>query len=328
MEKIKVAVIGVGAMGRNHVRVYSETPECDLVAISDLDEKKAKEIAEEFKCKYYVYPKEMLEKETLDAVSIAVPTKNHKRVSLDVINRGVHILLEKPIADCIGDAKEIIKKSKEKKIKLLVGHIERFNPAVTKLKEIIDQGKVGAISSIIARRVGLFPPRIKDANIVIDTSVHDIDIVKYIMGREPDDIYACGGMSLNDNREDQVVAVLKYGQASGIIQSNWITPIKIRNLSVTGIKGYAELNYITQELTLYEINYKKTFDDYGDFVLKFGNPDKISIGIINKEPLKVEIEHFLKCIKDNEDPLVNGDEALSTLKIALDINEKLKKVKD
>ena len=325
MKKLKVAVIGVGVMGKNHARVYSELPQCELVAVADLNENNAVESAGKFKCRHYIDYKEMLEKEEIDALSVAVPTKNHKEIALDVINKGVNLLLEKPIAGNIKDAEEIIKKAKEKKVKLLIGHIERFNPAVIRLKKIIDEGKLGIVTSIIARRVGLFPPRVKDANIIIDVSVHDIDIIRYFMGKEPDEIYALGSKSLNSNREDQVVALLKYGDANGVIQSNWITPIKIRNLSVTGTKGYAQLDYITQELTLYESNYEETYDDYGDFIIKFGKPNKIEVGITNKEPLKAEIEHFLNCIANDEEPLVNGKEALATLKTALEINEELKK---
>lgn len=325
MEKLRVAVIGVGVMGKNHARVYSELNECELAAVADLDERKSKETAAKFNCKHYIDHKEMLEKEQIDAVSIAVPTKNHRDVALDAINKGIHVLLEKPIAGNIKDAEDIINKAKEKKIKLLVGHIERFNPAVIELKKIIDDGKLGAITSVIARRVGLFPSRVKDANIVIDVSVHDIDIIRYFMAKEPDEIYTCGSRSLNSDREDQVVAILKYGDANGVIQSNWITPIKIRNLSVTGTKGYAELNYITQELILYESNYEETYDNYGDFIIKFGKPNKIEVGITNKEPLKAEIEHFLKCASGKEEPLVSGKEGLATLRIALDINKKLSK---
>lgn len=325
MGKLRVAVIGVGVMGKNHARVYSELNECELVAVADLDEKKSKEAAAKFNCKHYTSHNEMLEKEQIDAVSIAVPTKYHKSVAFDAINKGVHVLLEKPIAGNINDAEAIINKAKEKKIKLLIGHIERFNPAVIKLKKIIDEGKLGTITSIIARRVGLFPSRIKDANIVIDASVHDIDIIRYFMGKEPDEVYTSGSRSLNSNREDQVVALLKYGDANGVVQSNWITPIKIRNLSVTGTKGYAELNYITQELVLYESNYEQTYDDYGDFIIKFGKPNKVKVKIKSKEPLKAEIEHFLRCASGKEKPLVSGKEGLATLKIALDINEKLGK---
>ena len=327
MKKIKVGVIGVGLMGQNHARVYSELPRCQLVAVSDLDEEKTKTVSRKFNCRHYRDHMDMIEKEDIQAVSIAVPTKNHKEVALDAIKKNLNILLEKPISNNIKDSEEIIKNVKEHNVKLLVGHIERFNPAVTKLKEMIDQRKLGDICSIMAKRVGLFPPRIKDANIVIDVSVHDIDIIRYIMGGDPDDVYACGGKTINDEREDQVVAILKYGNTNGIIQSNWITPIKIRNLSVTGVKGYAELNYITQELILYENNYIKTFDDYGDFMIKFGKLNKINVDVKFNEPLKVEIEHFLECIRDNKEPLVNGNEALATLKVAIDINKKLEEKK-
>lgn len=324
MEKVKVAVIGVGAMGRNHARVYSEMPECRLVAVADVDKEKSEEIADKFNCRYYLDYKKMLEQEDIEAVSIAVPTKFHKDVSIYVIEKGIHLLLEKPIAGTVEEAEEIIKMAKEKKIKLLIGHIERFNPAVIELKKIVGEGKLGSIISIIARRVGLFPPRIKDANIVIDTSVHDIDIIRYIMGSNPDKIYSLGGKSLNENREDHVMCLMKYGNANVVIQSNWITPIKIRNLSVTGTKGYAELDYVTQELILYESNYETTFDDYGDFIVKFGKQNTIKVDVKFKEPLKGEIEHFFDCIKFNESPLVSGEEALEALKIALDINDKLK----
>lgn len=324
MEKIKVAVIGVGAMGRNHARVYSEMPGCRLVAVADVDKEKSEEIADKFNCKYYLDYKKMLEQEDIEAVSIAVPTKFHKDVSIYVIEKGIHLLLEKPIAGTVEEAEKIIKMAKEKKIKLLIGHIERFNPAVIRLKKIIDDGKLGVVTSIIARRVGLFPPRIKDANIVIDVSVHDIDIIRYLMGKEPEEVCTSGSKSLNSNREDQVVALLKYKGANGVIQSNWITPIKIRNLSVTGTKGYAELNYMTQELILYESNYETTFDDYGDFIVKFGKQNTIKVDVKFKEPLKGEIEHFFDCINFNESPLVSGEEALEALKIALDINDKLK----
>lgn len=326
IKKLRVAVIGVGVMGNNHARVYSELQQCELVAVSDLKEENAIEVSEKFRCRYYLDHKEMLDKENIEAVSVAVPTRNHKQIALDVINRGVNLLLEKPIAGNVEDAEEIIRKAKENNVKLLIGHIERFNPAVIKLKKIIDDGKLGMVTSIIARRVGLFPSRVKDANIVIDVSVHDIDIMRYLMDKEPDEIYVLGSKSLNSNREDQVVALMKFGDANGVIQSNWITPIKIRNLSVTGTKGYAELNYMTQELTLYESNYEQTFDNYGDFLIKFGIPNKIEVGITNREPLKAEIEHFLQCISENQEPIVDGKEALESLRIALDINEQLKKL--
>ena len=317
--KINIAVIGAGNMGRHHARNYYELETAELIAIADADESK-KELAEKFGCKFYKDYKEMLEKEKIDAVSIAVPTKFHKQVAFDVIKKGKHILLEKPIADNIQDAEEIIKEAKAYKIKLMIGHIERFNPAVQKLKELIDVGKLGQISSIIARRVGLFIPQIQNVNVILDLAVHDIDVINYLVGMEPKIVHKNSGEALSslNGVDDYAELFLKYDQGiSGFIQVNWITPIKIRNLSVTGTKGYAELNYITQELVVHESNYNPAYQDFKDFVVKFGTPNEIKLNIKIEEPLKLELKHFIDCILENKEPLVSGEDGLSALRVAL-----------
>jgi len=316
-KKLNVAVIGVGNMGKHHARIYSSLKDANLVAISDINEKVGEEIAKKFNCKYYKNYKEMIEREELDVVSIAVPTRLHKKVALDIISKGINVLIEKPIASTLKEAHKIIEEAKKNKIKLTVGHVERFNPAVRKLKEIIQQGKLGNIISIIAKRVGPFAPQIKDAGVLIDLAVHDIDIINYLLEKEPTKIYANGGKAINSYKEDYAEIFLNYGPISGYIQVNWITPVKIRELHITGTKGYAQLNYITQELNLYQSKYKKEFDDYGDFVIKFGSSKKVSIPVKFEEPLKLEIESFLKSVKENKKLEVTAKEGLNALKIAL-----------
>ncbi len=311
---INIAVIGVGNIGKHHARNYYELPTSNLVAISDLNETIGKELAKKYSCKFYKDYKEMLKKEDIDAISIAVPTSLHKQVALDVLNANKHILLEKPIADTIKNAEEIIKKAKEKNLKLMVGHIERFNPAITKLKSIIDEGQLGDITTVMVRRVGLYPPQIKE-NVVIDLAIHDIDIFNYLLNSLPSNSYCLTGKALVNQKEDYADILLKYNNTNAFIQVNWITPIKIRKLNITGTKGYAELDYITQELTLYKSNYKKEFNDFED-VVKFSKPDKIEIGVENKEPLKAEIEAFLTSIEEDKEPPVTGQEALEALRIA------------
>jgi UDP-N-acetylglucosamine 3-dehydrogenase len=313
---LKTAVIGVGNMGQHHARIYSGLPECRLAAVADIDEKKGKEIADRFRCSYYRDYREMLAKEQLDAVSIVVPTAKHREVALACIERGLHVLVEKPIAGNIDDAMEMIKKAREKGVKLAVGHIERFNPAVQKLKEIVSKGELGEITTIIARRVGVFPPQIKDANVIVDIGVHDIDIFNYLLEKKPVKITAAAGKALIDNREDYADILLKYDGTNAFVQVNWITPVKIRNLAVTGTKGYAELNYITQELRLYKSKYKlpeKTFQD----VVEFAKPEEIEVKIEKQEPLKLELKSFLDCIIKNKEPLVTGEDGLAALEIAL-----------
>lgn len=311
-----VAVIGLGNMGKHHARVYSELEKVNLIAISDINEEEG-EVANKYDCRFYKDYREMLKREHIDAVSIAVPTKLHERVAVDCIHAKKHVLVEKPLANTLEDAEKMISVAKEQGVRLMVGHIERFNPAVKKLKEIIDQNRFGTLTSIIARRVGIFPPQIKDANVVLDLAVHDIDIFNYLLEKKPSEIYAKGGKVLDEDREDHAMILLKYGETNCFVQVNWITPVKIRNLSVTGVKGYAELNYITQDLKIYESVYEKTFDTFGDFVIKFGTPKEIKVDVKKVEPLKVELRHFIRCVENNEEPLVSGEDGLLTLKISL-----------
>jgi UDP-N-acetylglucosamine 3-dehydrogenase len=314
---LNAAVIGSGNMGKNHVRIYSGLKESNLIAICDPDEK-VKRLAEEYGCRHYSDYRQMLDKETIDVVSVCVPTSLHYEVGKDVIEKGINVLIEKPITNNMEQAEELIRLAGEKGVKLTVGHIERFNPAVQKLKELVDQGKLGNITSIIARRVGLFPPQIKDANVIIDLAVHDIDVFNYLLGRKPVRVYVEKGNALINNREDYADIFLKYDDVNCFVQVNWITPVKIRVLNVTGTKGYAELNYVTQNLVFYKSNYEKNYNGFGDFVVKFGAPEKLEIGVEKEEPLKLELKSFLECIEKGKEPVLTGQEALDILRIALE----------
>jgi len=317
---INVAVIGLGNMGKHHARNYATMLDVRLVAVCDLNQDLANATARKFSCAAYHDYKLMLANEKVEAVSIVVPTKYHKEVALYCIEQRLDILIEKPISATVAEADEIIAKAKEKKVLLQVGHVERFNPAVRRLKEIIKEGKLGEVTSIIARRVGAVPIQVRDANVVVDLAVHDIDIINYLYESKVDHISGNIGKAMIEKREDYAEIFLKYGNRSGFIQVNWITPIKIRNLSVTGSKGYAELNYLTQELVIYESNYTKEItDEYGDYVIKFGVPNKTQIGVEQIEPLFLELTDFMNCVKTRERPLVSGEVGLEALRIALEV---------
>jgi UDP-N-acetylglucosamine 3-dehydrogenase len=301
MKKLNVAVVGLGNMGKHHTRNYAEIEQAALVAVCDTNYKLAQELAEKYHCNAYNSLEDLLTNEHLDAITIAAPTIYHHTLAKEIIQKGIHLLIEKPIADTPKKAEELIKLAFQKNIILTVGHIERFNPAILKLKEIVTSHKLGKISSIVTRRLSPLPPQIKDANVMIDLAVHDIDICSYILNKQPLKVSGALGKTLLKDREDFAHILLDYGNQSCLIEVNWITPLKIRTLSITGSKGYAELDYIKQEIFLYENNYT----------------EKISIPIEKKEPLKTEILHFIDCVKNQKTPIVTGKMGRDALDIAL-----------
>lgn len=314
---IRVGVIGVGNMGRHHARIYSQMEGAELVAVADLREE-AEEVAVRYGARFYRDHREMLRKERPDAVSVAVPTALHRDVGVDCLEAGVATLMEKPLASSVEEAEELAELAEARGVPLMVGHIERFNPAVRALKGIIDRGDLGDLTSLTARRVGVFPPQVKDADVILDLAVHDIDICSFLLGRLPERVYARAGKALNSRRWDFAGIFLDYGEASALIQVNWITPVKIRELTVTGTGGYAELNYITQRLRVYESEYRRTFDSFGDFVVKFGSPRVREVPVEGAEPLFLELSHFLSCVAEGRTPEVSGREGLSAVAVAED----------
>lgn len=315
--KIKAVVIGVGKMGKNHVRTYFETQEVELLAIADLNESLGLAIAEEYKTKFYKDFKQMLAKEKPDLVSICVPTVSHYAVAEYCINREIHTLLEKPITLNIPDGEKLLALARKSNCKLLIGHVERFNPAVKKVKEMIDKKELGKVIAIVARRLGGFPPQITAADIGIDLAIHDIDIVNYLLNDLPKQIYSNRQRTHIKSGEDSIELFLKYKTASAYIQANWITPVKIRKLNITGTDGYLEMDYINQKIEFYKSNYdkfKEKVGNFSDYVLRFSEPDKIDVTVGKREPLKEEINYIVNCIVNDIE--IDSSFALDALRIA------------
>lgn len=316
---VRAAVIGTGNMGKNHVRTYSKIANAELVAVCDLDEVQGKAIAKKYGTKYYKDLNEMLTSCTPDVVSVCVPTAAHFEVAKKVLEKKINVLVEKPIASNVEEAKDLLRIAKKNNVMLMVGHIERFNPAVRKAKEMIDRGELGKISAITIRRVGGFPPQIKDASIAVDLAIHDIDIANYLLDELPVEVFSNRQRYHIEKREDSIELFMKYKKkASVYIQANWISPVKIRKLNITGTEGYLELDYITQKIEFYKSNYnkfKQASEGYSDYILLFSDPDKISIAVAKKEPLQEEISFFIKAFQSKE--LINSQYAVDALKIAL-----------
>lgn len=321
-QTINVAVIGAGNMGSCHARNYFELPGARLVAIAD-PQKGAKYLARKFKCNYYDDYQKMLDCETIEAASVAVPTSLHEQVALDLIKRRINLLVEKPIAGTVRQAESIIAAARRNNVILTVGHIERFNPAVRKLKKIIVRGGLGQILSVVSKRVGPFVPRINDAGVLIDLAVHDIDIINHLLQREPLAVHVKGGKAINGYKDDHAEIFLDYGTTSGYIQVNYVTPVKIREMHVTGTKGYAQLNYISQEVSIYKVAYKKKTDMTGGFLAQSTGPRQVPVKIKIQEPLKMELRSFLENVKNNTTPEVTASEAVAALRVALKALKKI-----
>lgn len=314
---MNVAVVGCGVMGNIHSRIYNSLKKVKLAAVCDIDPKAARKIGKLYKTKFYQNHLDLLSQNHIDAASIAVPTKDHLRVALDFIERKIPILIEKPIASSSKEAKLIIKAANRNNVFVTTGHIERFNPAVIKLKELLSSNAFGKILSVNIKRVGLFPPRIKDVNILVDLAIHDLDIVSMLLNELPDHVYAKGSGALTNGRLDHAEIFLDFKKFGCFIQANWVTPIKIRQLSITGTKGYAELNYVTQELLVYKSNYEITeVTSFNEFVIKFGKAKFKKINIINQEPLLLEIKNFINVINHDAKPKITLNDALRAIYMA------------
>lgn len=322
---IRTGVVGVGSMGQNHARIYSEIS--NLVCVSDPNEEQGKKVAEKYGANYYSDYTEMLDK--VDAVSIAVPTTFHSKISEDFANAGINILVEKPLAQSSYEAQKIIDVSEKNNIILSVGHIERHNEVVKFLKQHLEDGEWGKLISISARRFSSYPARIRDVGVIFDLTIHDVDVISYLVGSEVHSLFATGGNFLNEKFEDHVILTLNFpNNIVGLCETNWLTPVKVRDISITTDKYFIQADYIEQEVKLYKSNYS---DVDQSNLFRSGAKNKVEIIKLEKvEPLKTEIIDFLESSISKKSPLVTGLQGLQAVVVvekALDSMSSGKKLK-
>lgn len=293
---VRVAVIGVGFWGKNHARVYNELEEAELVAVCDLVKERAETIARRYGCNAYTDFRMMIRAEKPDAVSVCTPTATHYEITLEVLNMGVHTLTEKPLCSTVEEAKRLRDLSREAGLRLMPGHIERFNPAVGRVKDLIARGSLGEIILITAKRVSRWPERIGDVGVVKDSAIHDVDVMRFLVG-EVESVYAKTG-SLGHRFEDYVEAILHFRSGvTGFIDANWLTPRKIRRLTVTGSEAVASLDYISQEVSIED-------------------SEKILRPIARwEEPLMRELRHFVRAVSGLEELKVTAEDGVEALKV-------------
>jgi len=241
----------------------------------------------------------MFNSEDIDAVTICVWSTSLAREATRALYVGKHLLVEKPMASSLKDAQAILELAREKERHLTVGFIERFNPAVQRLRDLIDRGEIGSMVSATAKRVSRWPERIGDVGVVKDTAIHDIDIMRYIFKEDPVAVYANAGNLRHKRFEDYAQIMLTFtGGRTAFIEANWLTPYKIRKLVATGNKAIISLDYITQEMSI---------ETEGQTITPREKAE---------EPLKLELQNFAKRILEDQKPLVTGLDGVKALSIA------------
>jgi predicted dehydrogenase len=297
---LRVGVIGVGVMGSNHARVFSGLQGAELVGVADPDRRQADFVARTLGCAAVADVAELLDL-NVDAVTIAAPTHLHHDIALACIARGVHVMVEKPIASSVEEGRAIIEAARRAGVTLMVGHVERFNPAVETIKEAV-RGE--DILSIAITRVGPFPPRMSNVGVVIDLAVHDIDLIRWFTDSEITEVQPQLSSAVAE-RED--IALLQFRTASGVlahINTNWLTPFKARSVTVA-TRG----KYIMADLLTRQVTECFGFQPDGSYSMRH-----LSVG--HAEPLRSELLAFLRAVRNGTPPAVSGEEGVASLEVA------------
>ena len=306
---LRAAVIGLGMMGRAHVRVWDELVEgVELVAVADTDPAALRECTDGRAARGYTDAASMLAAEDLDLVSVVVPTSLHLPTTIAALDAGSNVLVEKPIAATRGEAEKMIDAARRAGRMLTVGHIERFNPAIRELRRRLAAGELGRIFEIRATRLGPFPARIRDVGVVVDLAPHDLDVMRYLLGSDPVRLYAETEQRIHTDHEDLFVGLLKFANgAVGVLDINWLTPTKQRTLSVTGERGMYTADYLAQQLIFYPNPSSDGSVDEGM---------RVEREIERREPLAIELDEFARAARDGGIPPVDPHEAMVALLLA------------
>jgi UDP-N-acetylglucosamine 3-dehydrogenase len=313
---LRAAVIGLGFMGRNHLRAYGELDGVEVVAAADPDAAVLERAVRGRTARPYSDYRRLLREETPDLVSIAVPTSLHHEVALTALEAGVHVLIEKPIGSSVEQGKEIAEAARQRGLKATVGHVERFNPAVSELKRVLDEGSLGRVYQVQARRVGPFQQRMRDVGVARDLATHDLDVMRHILGSEVSNLYCHTQTGVRTQYEDALLAVLRFENGvSALLNVNWLSPLKVRELIVLAEGGMLTLDYINQELFVYkDAGRPSTWVDPAALRI---TPEAVhKLPVAKSEPLRAELEAFVRAVAEDEKPRLTCEDAIVALHLA------------
>ncbi len=300
MDKVKVGIIGVGYLGTQHARILSYLEEAELKGVADIDFKKAMQIGNRHGVPYYENYEDMLDE--IDAGIVATPTSEHFSVSMRLLKEGKSVLVEKPITESVEQGEELVSYADKNGNILQVGHLERFNPAVEAIENLISEPKF-----IEVQRLGSFSARSLDIDVVLDLMIHDLDIILSLIKDEVKVIKSSGIHVLSD-KIDIANARLEFGSGCvATLTASRVHQGKVRKLRIFEPTSYYSIDYIDQEVKAFPLNGRQT--------------DIKTLKIKKEEPLKKELQNFFQCIRDHKMRKVSGEEGLRALKLAYSVLE-------
>lgn len=319
---LNMAIVGLGYWGPNYARIIHKLAEGNLLWCADLNEENLKKIKERYpNIKTTTNYGEIVADPELDAVLVITPVSSHYEITKCFLEKGKHVLVEKPFTETVEQAEDLTRLAKSKNLILMVGHVYLFNPAVSKLKELIETDQLGDVYYIKAERVGLGPIR-KQASALWDLATHDVSVALYLIGIEPIGVSAQGGAYLQNGVEDFVNLILRFPQkifASTF--ASWYAPEKTRKTIVVGSKGMVVFDDVNKKetLKLYRrgidtnlLNVTPEYHDHQNIVL-MGKTETVLVE--NTEPLKNQVLHFIDCVVNKKQPLTDGRNGQRVVKV-------------
>ena len=314
--ELRVGLAGLGTMGRNHLRILAGRADIRLVAVADPVEPTLAGATSQTGAQGFAEPLAMIAEAELDAVVIAAPTTAHVPLALAAIERGIAVLVEKPLAATVDEGMRVVDAARASGVPVQVGHVERFNPAVLELGRLIDEGWLSTIYSITSRRAGPFPARIRDVGVTVDLATHDADILSWIAGERPSRVYGETAQRIHATNEDLLFGLLQFPSgATGMLDVNWLTPAKRRQLVVVGEEGMFELDYLTQRLTFTRATDTTNPRLIGGYAPTFEG-EVVELAVSSAEPLASELAAFLGIVRTGGRPVVDAEDGLWAVAIA------------
>jgi len=315
-DRVRVALIGLGTMGRNHLRVLLQHPDVEVVAVVDPDRAARERAVRTSGARGYGDMAQLVSEERLDAAIVAAPTMAHYDAARAALEAGVPLLVEKPLAATVAEARELVDLAAATGVPLQVGHVERFNPAVAALVERLAGGALSRTFSIKTLRGGPLPERIRDVGVAVDLATHDVDIICHLAGARPERVYAEITQQVHTTHEDLLFALLRFSDGLvGLLDVNWLTPEKQRRLVVLGEEGMFQVDYLTQRLTFTRGRADLAPTYLGGYAPTFpGETTELPVELA--EPLVRQLDAFLSTVRDGVPPLVGAEEGMWAVHLA------------